>query len=1359
MPKNAGGGSKSKKPLVNQDKDDEGSNIVFGDDSSKKRNKKHPATAVQQNDVTTPPGQEAPKKPDTRALIGGASWTGKLPVSLLSEHCQKQRWGKPEYTMSKSQNGFLSSVTLKSTDPKTKEIVTLPPFVLPSTHKDVAAQSTAVEARHFAATYALFRVCSMRNIHLMLPPTYRDLWKGEFESSKKEDIKAGRAWMYEADPFAAKQSHDESQAKKMLKKAEEEKKRSREATQSVSINFNSGMAGNASGKHVAKGWTQAPKLEMGKRNRTQVEELIRRTGIWNPHDTEFPRSQIDDAMKNITSLGFSAGHVEEAITNCRDYEEVLEWLLIHVPEDDLPTWSLPEGYTAGISMASGNLKRDAAVARLAESGYSVQLCTKTLDDCSGDEGRAAEALQSNLWSMDGVVLTLDLDEADSMQTWKEEQETLGAIFGHRYTPTSTSLVEISLQVEHLAACKLRIRRSMLYPKTLPTLSVISSSIPAHIRLSAIRQLLLFAESNLLGEPMVFNLIDWLENELPSIVDNPGKLRDVAAAITGPSPSDVTHKKRQADVKYKPAGKGRKSGSLESLELYNQWYSRQDTAEQKKMLLQRQALPAWKQKEAIIQAVDQNQVIIISGETGSGKSTQAVQFILDDLIQRQLGAAANLICTQPRRISALGLADRVSDERCMKVGDEIGYAIRGESKNKPGHTKITFVTTGVLLRRLQTSGGRTEDVIAALDDVSHVVIDEVHERSLDTDFLLVLLRDVLPRRRNLKVILMSATLDATVFEDYFKQKSSVGKVNIEGRTYPVEDIYLDDIVRSTGFVARSNNQHHRSEETRDHSSDVAKSIQNLGMHINYDLIATCVRYIDTQLSTEEGGILIFLPGVVEINRTLDAIRALPNMHPLPLHASLLPSEQRQVFPPPPRGKRKVIAATNVAETSITIEDIVAVIDCGKVKETSFDSQNNMVKLQEVWASRAACKQRRGRAGRVRAGKCYKLYTYNAEAKMAERPEPEIRRVPLEQLCLSVKAMGVQDISEFLKSALTPPETQAVGTAIELLRRIGALANNDMTALGRHLAMIPADLRCGKLMVYGTIFGCFESCLTIAAILTVKSPFVSPQNKRDESKAARSSFARKEGDLICDLRAYNDWSTVKTCSNYRDVRSWCEQNFLSSQTLQDISSNRSQYLASLQEAGFLPPQYQPDLYTSINAQNSNTALIRALIAGAFNPQLARIEFPDRKFAPSVSGTVELDPEARTIKFFNQENGRVFVHPSSTLFDAQGFVGNSVYMSYFNKMATTKVFIRELTPFNAYALLLFGGPITLDTLGRGLVVDGWLKLRGWARIGVLVSRLRMVLDDLLAKKIENPSLDVAGSEVVDAVRKLVEYDGMDR
>jgi ATP-dependent RNA helicase DHX57 len=392
--------------------------------------------------------------------------------------------------------------------------------------------------------------------------------------------------------------------------------------------------------------------------------------------------------------------------------------------------------------------------------------------------------------------------------------------------------------------------------------------------------------------------------------------------------------------------------------------------------------------------------------------------------------------------------------------------------------------------------------------------------------------------------------------------------------------------------------------------------------------------------------------------------------LPLHASLETREQKKVFAAPPSGKRKVVVATNVAETSITIDDIVAVIDSGRVKETSFDPANNMRKLEETWASRAACKQRRGRAGRVQAGKCYKLYTRNLEAQMAERPDPEIRRVPLEQLCLAVRAMGIRDVGLFLSRAPTPPEATAVEGAVALLRRMGALDGDEMTALGQQLAMLPADLRCGKLMVYGAIFGCLDDCVTIAAILSTKSPFLSPSEKREEAKQAKMRFARGDGDLLSDLRAYQEWDAMMADQGIqqRRVRQWCDENFLSFPTLSDISSTRSQFYTSLREMGIRP--------TAPPSSSISTPLLRALTASAFAPQLCRIQFPDKKFASSVSGAVELDPEARTIKYFSQDHGRVFIHPSSTMFDAQSFSGNAAFLSYFTMMSTSKVFVRDLT-----------------------------------------------------------------------------------
>lgn len=228
------------------------------------------------------------------------------------------------------------------------------------------------------------------------------------------------------------------------------------------------------------------------------------------------------------------------------------------------------------------------------------------------------------------------------------------------------------------------------------------------------------------------------------------------------------------------------------------------------------------------------------------------------------------------------------------------------------------------------------------------------------------------------------------------------------------------------------------------------------------------------------------------------------------------------------------------------------------------------------------------------------------------------------------------------------------------------------------MIPADLRCAKLLVYGSIFGCLEACLTVAATLTVKSPFVSPREKREEAKAARSKFPTEHGDLLLGLYAFDEWAEKSRSSGFRSMRDWCSESFLSLPTLRDISSTRSQLLSSLTDASIVPLAYARSerVFKILNRDNNNTALLRALIAGALNPQIAKIELPDKKYFASVAGAVELDPEAKTIKYFNQENGRVFVHPSSVLFDAQTFSGSASYMSYFTKMATSKTFIRDLT-----------------------------------------------------------------------------------
>jgi ATP-dependent RNA helicase DHX57 len=1283
------------------------------------------------------PEDEGSKKPDTRSLISGsASWTGKLPMNLLAEHCQKQRWEKPDYGMRKLPDnaGFLSWVTLRSKHPKTQVITELKPFRIPSAHEHLLVRSTAAEARHLAAIYALFRVASAKNLHHMLPPTMRDVWK-ELQSIKDTDVRDNKGWLYEADPFQAQKEREA--AAEAAKKARE----AREQQAAAAASSSGGALGNLPHRGGPSGaWKYATPVDLGLRRRTEVEAVVRKYVTWNVHGNMIPPVKQKAIVERLTDYGFRKKHAEEAVEQCMNEEEAMEWLLIHVPEDDLPQWSFPEGYTAGINLASSNLVREASIKRLHEAGYPTDLCSTALDAHDGDEHAAGEVLQKTLED----TIADSAEDTSIDDTWLEEMDVLTATFGDNFEIPAPKTCQVSIELDQ-TKLDLRIAKSQAYPNSPPVISL-HGKLPAHIKLSVYRQLLRYCHEILLGQPMVFSIIDWIEENGKRIIDNPDRLQDVAGALTGVSqPFDSTHRRRTSKTTGRKARTA--PSKLSNTQLLQAQQSTQQTSGYQKVLSTRQRLPAWQLRQEIVRTVQENQVTIISGETGSGKSTQAVQFLLDEMIQAQRGASVNILCTQPRRISALSLAQRVSDERCDEVGQEIGFAIRGEAKHTPGITKITFLTTGVLLRRLQSA----ESYVEALTGVSHVVVDEVHERDLDTDFLLILLRNILSKRGDLKVLLMSATLDAEIFEGYFRQKASIGKIDIPGRTFPVTDHYLDEVVEASSFSDGV-------------SRDTKDIIQRLAFRVNYDLILATVTAICERLKGQDGGILIFLPGVAEINRLIDTLKRLPNIVAFPLHASLTSAEQRRVFHPVKHGQRKVIAATNVAETSITIDDVVAVIDTGKVKQTSFDAQSNMVKLQETMVSQAAAKQRRGRAGRTRAGDCYKLYTSEAESKMTARTEPEIVRVPLEQLYLSVRAMGVTDVQSFLKSALTPPKETAVEGAKEQLLAMGAFDGNNLTPLGYHISRIPADIRLAKLMIYGVLFACLDRCVTIASILTSRSPFLSPKENREQAKQARVRFATDQGDLIADMRAYEAWKEKLGSTPNAHQKQWCFENFLSDQTLRDISSNRAQYKSALQETGFLNPAHRRDSpeATALNVNGNNLELLRAVIAGAFYPQVARIQLPNKKYTETVSGTVELDPEARTIKYFLKDAGRVFVHPSSTLFDAQGFVNNSLYMAYFAKMATAKTFIRDLTPFTTYGLLFFGGKITLDARERGLVVDDWLRLRGWPRIGVLVSRLRAILDNMLENRIDDPGASGGSeqsNEVLSAVTGLLEYNGLDR
>lgn len=515
---------------------------------------------------------------------------------------------------------------------------------------------TVLEARHFAATYGLFRVCSMRNIHMMLPPDYRDLWKGEFEMLKKEDVKEGRGWMYEADPFAALREREDAKILNEKKRAEREKAKEKiENTpggpggSNLALRNAGGGGRSGAGAHnLNRGWARVPKIEMGKRTRTNVEDLIRKYAIWNPNQIKMSQFQKHSIVNEFKMLDFRQSHVEEAVEECKDREETLEWLLIHVPEDDLPRWALPEGYVAGISMASSDLKREGAIKRLAESGYSVDLC-KQIYDVQGDEGKAAEALQ-NILVASGQEAEVPQDEESwesegskesSEAIWEEELVSLQSVFGDKYSRLSKDVCQVSIKPANrgrnaVVDPVIQLRRTSEYPQKVPVVSVFAE-LPAYIRLSIMKRTLQHAVDTLIGEQMCFFLIDWVEQHLYSIIERPGRLREISAAASTVSEVRPTNRKRQRITRHTRAINW--NANPRSKE---EWIRRQTDPKLQSKVQQRKTLPAWEMREVIIDTVNSHQVTIISGETGSGKSTQSAQFILDDLYQQSLGDSVKIM---------------------------------------------------------------------------------------------------------------------------------------------------------------------------------------------------------------------------------------------------------------------------------------------------------------------------------------------------------------------------------------------------------------------------------------------------------------------------------------------------------------------------------------------------------------------------------------------------------------------------------------------------------------------------------------------------------------------------------------------
>lgn len=592
--------------------------------------------------------------------------------------------------------------------------------------------------------------------------------------------------------------------------------------------------------------------------------------------------------------------------------------------------------------------------------------------------------------------------------------------------------------------------------------------------------------------------------------------------------------------------------------------------------QRESLPIYKLREQLVKAIDDNQVLVVVGDTGSGKTTQMCQYLAEEGFcdGRAGGKRGKIGCTQPRRVAAVSVAKRVAEEVGCRVGSEVGYTIRFEDCTSP-ETRIKYMTDGMLQRECLIDSDAS--------NYSVIVLDEAHERTIATDVLFGLLKKTLKRRPDLKLIVTSATLDAEKFSSHF---FNCPIFTIPGRTYPVEILY-----------------------TKEPEPDY--------------LDASLITVMQIHLSEPQGDILVFLTGQEEIDTACEILfermkalgSAVPELIILPVYSALPSEMQTRIFEPAPPGARKVVLATNIAETSITIDGVYYVIDPGFVKQNAYDARLGMDSLVVTPISQAQARQRSGRAGRTGPGKCYRLYTEAAyRNEMLPNPVPDIQRQNLSSTILMLKAMGINDLLNF--DFMDPPPSQTLLTALENLYALSALDDEGLlTRLGRKMADFPMEPQMAKMLIASVDLGCSEEILSIVAMLSVQNVFYRPKDKQAQADARKARFFQPEGDHLTLLTVYKGWEA----SGYSQP--WCSENFIQGRSMKRAQDVRKQLVGIMD-------RYSHDI---VSCGKNYNRVRRAIVSGFFR------------------NAAKKDPQ-EGYKTLAEGSSTVYIHPSSSLYQRQ-------------------------------------------------------------------------------------------------------------
>eukprot|EP00026_Physarum_polycephalum_P000318 Phypoly_transcript_00318.p1 GENE.Phypoly_transcript_00318~~Phypoly_transcript_00318.p1 ORF type:complete len:1709 (+),score=182.92 Phypoly_transcript_00318:71-5197(+) len=632
------------------------------------------------------------------------------------------------------------------------------------------------------------------------------------------------------------------------------------------------------------------------------------------------------------------------------------------------------------------------------------------------------------------------------------------------------------------------------------------------------------------------------------------------------------------------------------------------------------LPITEHREAILSAIRENQVVIISGATGSGKTTQVPKFILEEY--RSASKFCNIVCTQPRRLAATSIAKRVAEEIGEEVGQTVGYQIGMDRQASDKDTQLLFVTTGVMLKKLVNN--------KSLEQYTHIILDEVHERDLDTDFALVVIKKLLTSYPTVRLILMSATFNCELFINYFplqlchknpplkyklvegdtsRTKSNAGAVppllSVGGHCYPVEVVYLENIVEILAKKNLAEPYPNFDNLRRDETQPVVES--------NHLLIATHVilqiqeGLVSEQFDfgpKEDNAVLVFLPGLGEILEMKDMLSQfdVSSLWIIPLHSSVTSDEQAQVFKKAPHRVRKVILATNIAESSVTVPDIRYVIDLGFVKEIFYDPQTNLESLKLQYASKASAIQRQGRAGRVGPGFVFRIYTQEFyDCCIPDYSPSEMLRCPLESLVLHIKVMNEE--VQLLDKAIQPPNLEFLNQALLNLRNAGGLDNQEnITFLGRLFSALPLDIKLSKLLLLGHIFGVSEEIIDIAANISLRGIFTRSFNQPLSSFAKKLEWSQgSESDSIAAWIALSAFKNTEFQGRYSS-RDYCRQNFLHYNTVQELTDLTQELNIRLNS------HFKPNAQTLNQPQKLN--MLKIVLFSAFYPNYYVGDFGDKR-----------------------------------------------------------------------------------------------------------------------------------------------------